>query len=67
MLHWSIVYACLGTADRRAARRKTHRVRRAARARSEIAIYYVVIIKTDEGFVNAQQSKRQELLQEFIV
>jgi len=26
-------------ADRRAARRKTHRVRRAARARSEIAIY----------------------------
>ena len=39
----------------------------AARARSEIAIYYVVIIKTDEGFVNAQQSKRQELLQEFIV
>ena len=27
-------------ADRRAAQRETHRVRRAARARSEIAIYY---------------------------
>ena len=39
---------------------------RSSRA-SKIAIYYVVIIKTDEGFVNAQQSKRQELLQEFIV
>ena len=44
-------YACLGTADRRAARRKTHKVRRAARARLEIAIYllfYAVTVENSE-------------------